>query len=287
MYKINRRPKDDVSDDEEEIETQIHEKSQSTKCTRKRASLSVHDDIKEPDNVKERNPSHDQVLEALCATDLARVLPTPICELVVEYSYHHMAWDMVGDISNDVNISNDGLTVRQFKSSRNTYTGGVALANIIFKPNTGSYKWKIKVDCSITNGHRVIEFFGLIGVINCTDVSLKKNLNSHHDIVELRHVCGFRFASKGITSCISNDIDHNRYAYGRRVSQELIKAKYVPGDCVTVQVDTDENTLTFWHNQRKIHHVIGWKKVCDLRPVIVFGRGQGTEQYTIQEWSWW
>ena len=108
--------------------------------------------------------SFETIFEAVLKTDLANLLPKPLCKTVVEFRGGvGMSWDMVGD---DVEISNDDLTIRQIKPSRS------ALANVTFKPNTGIYSWKISVDCIMQGGCKYI------GVVNSIDIN-KYHLNSN------------------------------------------------------------------------------------------------------------
>ena len=86
--------------------------------------------------------------KAVCKSDLGSILPAPICGIIVEIrGVLEMRWSMVGE---DVEISNNELTIRQIKSSRS------AVADKIFKAGSGVYSWSIKVDSINRSGCKYI-----------------------------------------------------------------------------------------------------------------------------------
>mmetsp|Transcript_3607 Transcript_3607/g.6262 ORF Transcript_3607/g.6262 Transcript_3607/m.6262 type:complete len:224 (-) Transcript_3607:61-732(-) len=204
--------------------------------------------------------SFDELYEVVCSSQLGSMLPKLLCKTLLEFRGGcPLHWHLVGD---GVEISNNGFTVRQTKASRS------AVANAIFKANTGLYWWSIRVDKIEKSGCKYI------GVIS-NDKLLAENLNRN-----LQSGCkGRRIAWDGSCHSIYYDIDdYNNVHIGKG---------YQTGDLVTVYLDTDAKNVWFALNGEKVEKIINYKSNHNLQAVVGFGYEENTEQYTILECSWW
>ena len=189
-----------------------------------------------------------------------KLVPQAITILIIEYrGINPFYWSMVGD---DVEISNNNLTIRQIKPSRS------AIGNKFFYPNTGKYFWRIKVNNISEYGCKYI------GVIQ--NYKLKKdNLNAN-----LQSGCmGRRITWDG--SCQSIYYDINGY------KSYSINTSYKTGDVVGVYLDTDKKKVYFSKNNVKIKTIVSYKGDFTFQAVVGFGDESNTEKYTIQTCSWW
>lgn len=174
-------------------------------------------------------------------------------------------WNLIG---NNIKISRGGLTVRQVRDSQS------AVANKIFKPNTGEYFWFIMVDSvAMKSGCKGI---GIVNAKNMEVNRFKLNENIQYGLPSST-LCW-----NGSSNKVQNTID------GKFYEEEVLSERYKTGDIVTVNLDMNKKCISFSLNdeeisinKRKSRLVLKWKGDYEVRPIVGFGRDDNREQYTI------